>query len=626
MTSRFNGLGASITALIFSLFFISNSHAWTVNSSFNKQKSVIVSKFAKHLTWPNEQEQTKFVIGVYEDEETYQYFKEYFADKGVKNKDIAVELVTDFSLAKETNILYIPKPNRSKVTRLTARLMPDYNVLLMSDNSKNLSKTMINVDTRTFSDRIDVKVVTSNIENTELIVPALEFLSTTDNEDILSPSPSLLLQRKREEQANAEVSKAEKLISLESKLAKQITRTATLEKALQASNKKSKQVQNNLAKEVQSLKVVQQVSAEKDLMLKTKEQEIAQLKSQLEQSNAQLETQANETVDEVGLTNDSLQETTPGSTEVEATNNAEHAQKVEELAAEITAQQVKNTALKQQINDLNAKTSDKGPYQWLFFGVLLMLMACGVAYFLLWKKSKAHCDTPIAQSPVDNTLLVEREAQLLKSENIAALGYVATDLTYAVGLSLDELHEQFESSGNKEGSLALQEAITLLENFNIIAADQDENDVMNFDIVEYIRKIVMLYDFEFNQSKIGYTYSGTNKLKINAIPSYIALIMINLLNNAIKHGFDNKGKGKIAISVDSTPNGGAIIRFNDNGKGMSDETLARVFEPFYTTQAARGYVGIGMANTYNLITNELHGEITIESQEYKGTSITITLP
>ena len=623
MTTRLNGLYTSIATLAFCFFFMSNGHARAVSNSLNQQKAVIVSKLAKHITWPNEQEQSSFVIGVYEDEDMHRYFSEYFAGKGVKDKDISVELITDFATGKNTNILYITKPNRNQSKRLATRLMRSFDTLILSDDSKNLATTMINIETTTLNNRIGVNVVNPNIKATKLIVPDLNFLSTSEEEAILSESPTLLRQRQREQEINDELTKTETLLALETKLAKQISRISTLEKALKSSNKKSTKIQSDLNKEAQSLKVVQQVSAEKDLMLKTKEQEIEQLKSDLEKSNALLIATNNENTDTQQVLDNSGQKSSKEAQDVKV---AEQDKLIEKLSTDIKAQEVKNTELTTKINELNLIKNDNTPYQWLFWCMLAALLASIAGLYLLWTKTKSQSSAPPALPAVDDKLLAEREAQLLKSENVAALGYVATDLTYAVGLSLDEIQEQFEASGNKQGCLALQEAITLLENFNIVAADQDEHDVITLDVVEYIRKIVMLYDFEFNQSKIGYTYSGENKLKIDSVPSYIALILINLLNNAIKHGFDNKGKGKIAISVDGTPNGGAVIKFNDNGKGMTDETLARVFEPFYTTKSDRGYVGIGMANTYQLITEKLKGEIAIESQEYNGTSITITLP
>ena len=138
--------------------------------------------------------------------------------------------------------------------------------------------------------------------------------------------------------------------------------------------------------------------------------------------------------------------------------------------------------------------------------------------------------------------------------------------------------------------------------------------------------MLMLYDFEFSQSNIAYNYSGEKALTIKSVPSYIAIALLNVINNSLKHGFDNNGNGKITVKVEKGAKGGAKIIYSDDGKGMSKNTLKQVFEPFFTTHNDRGYVGVGMSTTYDLIKKKLAGDIKIDSQEGKGTTVTITLP
>jgi signal transduction histidine kinase len=110
------------------------------------------------------------------------------------------------------------------------------------------------------------------------------------------------------------------------------------------------------------------------------------------------------------------------------------------------------------------------------------------------------------------------------------------------------------------------------------------------------------------------------------VPSYIALVLIHIINNSLKHGFDNNGKGQIALKVEKGAKGGAKITYSDNGKGMSKDILEQVFKPFFTTQSDRGYVGAGMSTVSDLVKNKLAGDIKIESKEGKGTTVIITLP
>ena len=65
------------------------------------------------------------------------------------------------------------------------------------------------------------------------------------------------------------------------------------------------------------------------------------------------------------------------------------------------------------------------------------------------------------------------------------------------------------------------------------------------------------------------------------------------------------------------------ISVMDSGKGMPKESLEKVFEPFFTTKD-KG-TGLGLAIVFNIIRKH-YGEITVTSDEGKGTTFTITLP
>ena len=66
-----------------------------------------------------------------------------------------------------------------------------------------------------------------------------------------------------------------------------------------------------------------------------------------------------------------------------------------------------------------------------------------------------------------------------------------------------------------------------------------------------------------------------------------------------------------------------VLRFEDNGPGMPQEVLERVFEPFFTTR--RQGTGLGLSIAYNIV-EACGGQIEIESTEHKGTTLTVSLP
>jgi signal transduction histidine kinase len=67
------------------------------------------------------------------------------------------------------------------------------------------------------------------------------------------------------------------------------------------------------------------------------------------------------------------------------------------------------------------------------------------------------------------------------------------------------------------------------------------------------------------------------------------------------------------------------ISVADSGEGMSEETIARAFEPFFSTKAAGAGTGLGLAQVYGFAT-QCGGKVTIDSTIGQGTTVTITLP
>ena len=97
-------------------------------------------------------------------------------------------------------------------------------------------------------------------------------------------------------------------------------------------------------------------------------------------------------------------------------------------------------------------------------------------------------------------------------------------------------------------------------------------------------------------------------------------VAINLILNA---GGAMPTGGALTVRTEVVDGAHVRILFTDNGCGIPEENLEKIFEPFYTTKS-RG-TGLGLAITRQII-EQHHGDIRIESSIGNGTTVSVTLP
>jgi signal transduction histidine kinase len=99
-------------------------------------------------------------------------------------------------------------------------------------------------------------------------------------------------------------------------------------------------------------------------------------------------------------------------------------------------------------------------------------------------------------------------------------------------------------------------------------------------------------------------------------------IFLNIINNAFSA---MSVGGHLGINVAREGNDSILATIADNGCGMSEADLGKIFEPFFSTKTKTGGTGLGLSITYGLI-HELGGEVEVSSKLGEGTTFAITLP
>jgi two-component system NtrC family sensor kinase len=98
-------------------------------------------------------------------------------------------------------------------------------------------------------------------------------------------------------------------------------------------------------------------------------------------------------------------------------------------------------------------------------------------------------------------------------------------------------------------------------------------------------------------------------------------VVLNLSLNAIEAMPDG---GRLSVSTRAR-NGSVVVLVRDTGCGIKAENLDRVFDPFFTTKPAGEGTGLGLSVSYGTV-RQHGGELTVESREGEGTTMTVVLP
>ena len=152
-------------------------------------------------------------------------------------------------------------------------------------------------------------------------------------------------------------------------------------------------------------------------------------------------------------------------------------------------------------------------------------------------------------------------------------------------------------------------------------------DKSNFNIYELIHNVYDLMEFESekNNTKLIIKDEHNSPVIVNADKERILQVLTNLIVNSIKYGKEN---GYTEVAIEEYDKERIIVRVGDNGEGIEEEHLPRLFERFYRIDKNRsrkkGGSGLGLSIVKHII--EAHQEqIFVESKVGQGTEFSFTL-
>ncbi|ABK44878.1 periplasmic sensor signal transduction histidine kinase [Magnetococcus marinus MC-1] len=266
------------------------------------------------------------------------------------------------------------------------------------------------------------------------------------------------------------------------------------------------------------------------------------------------------------------------------------------------------------------------------------------------QRARLHSDTQLMQLDV-------ARKELVQTEKMASLGRLVGGFTHeintpigiAVGassqihnlldeiqqiLGQEEVHEQelLDKLKTMDEATLLTEknlarAANMIVRFKRTSADQASLDVRSFNVRQAVDDVVGSLHNHFKNTPVGVRIQCHEQLIFRGIPGILEQVITNLLINSLTHAYDNgKQSGVIQLNLQLATDGSLEMLFADDGAGIAHETIGRIFEPFYTTRRHQGGTGLGLYVCYDLVVNQLGGDLHCTSVLGEGTQFTMRMP
>ena len=319
-----------------------------------------------------------------------------------------------------------------------------------------------------------------------------------------------------------------------------------------------------------------------------------------------------------------------------------------------------------------AKTAERVKFRmWaLIAGLAIFLIVAIILYRNSLQRKKANVLLSQQKNELEKALtsLKTTQNQLIQSEKMASLGEMTAGIAHEIQNPLnfvnnfsevnseliDDLKKELEA-GNKDEVLTIANDIkdneskinhhgkradaivkSMLQHSRSSSGKKELTD-LNALTDEYVRLAyhgLRAKDKSFN-AKFETEFDDSVD-QIHVVPQEIGRVLLNLINNAFyavseKEKASKPPKGGFEYNPTVTVSTKKVedrieITVKDNGHGIPQKVLDKIFQPFFTTKPPGQGTGLGLSLSYDIVTKAHGGEFRVETKEGEGSNFIISLP
>lgn len=197
--------------------------------------------------------------------------------------------------------------------------------------------------------------------------------------------------------------------------------------------------------------------------------------------------------------------------------------------------------------------------------------------------------------------------------------------SYLETRAIPEMLDRIEQSGNRIAKIIRE----------MLGFARESQQVLNLHhipaILDSVIKLAesdynLKKQYDFKKIRISRQYSENIPMAL-CDKTLIQQVLFNLLKNAAEAIYDaGTDQPEIVLNISTEGSNHLRIDISDNGPGISEEQMKRIFDPFYTTKPVGKGTGLGLSVSYFIVKEKHKGDLSVKSVIGKGTTFTIKLP
>jgi PAS domain S-box len=249
------------------------------------------------------------------------------------------------------------------------------------------------------------------------------------------------------------------------------------------------------------------------------------------------------------------------------------------------------------------------------------------------KKLNETLEQRVAEQVAQNR---EKDHLLIQQSRLAAMGEMIGNIAHqwrqplnALGLLLSNIQDayDFKELDQKTLDAAMADGRRLIRKMSDTIDDfrnffRPNREAVEFSLGDAVESAMTLVSSSFRHHNIPVSFEGSEEVRVNGFPNEFSQVLLNLLVNAKEAILERDGEGG-RVSIRMERDGGEVtVSVADNGGGIPDGVLPKIFDPYFTTKEKGTGIGLYMSK---MIVENMNGSLTAHNQG-PGAEFTIRLP